>query len=53
MTIHLLQRLPTYVIEVGETTIGLERDVARGIVLRPPADGAVPALAARAGSDSL
>ena len=34
VTIHLLQRLPTYVIEVGETTIGLEAEVAAGIVLR-------------------
>jgi DtxR family Mn-dependent transcriptional regulator len=32
--VHLLQRLPTFVIEVGETTIGLERDVAAAIVLR-------------------
>jgi len=32
--VHLLQRLPTFVIEVGETTIGLEQDVAAGIVLR-------------------
>jgi Fe2+ transport system protein FeoA len=35
VSIHLLQRLPTFVIEVGETTIGLERDVAAAIVLRP------------------
>jgi Fe2+ transport system protein FeoA len=33
--LHLLQRLPTFVIEVGETTIGLERQVAEAIVLRP------------------
>jgi Fe2+ transport system protein FeoA len=32
--VHLLQRLPTFVIEVGETTIGLEREVAAAIVLR-------------------
>jgi len=34
VAVHLLQRLPTFVIEVGETTIGLEKDVAAGIVLR-------------------
>lgn len=32
--VHVLQRLPTFVIELGETTIGLERDVAAAIVLR-------------------
>jgi hypothetical protein len=31
----LLQRLPTFVIEVGETTLGLEKDVAAAIVIRP------------------
>jgi Fe2+ transport system protein FeoA len=34
VAVHVLQRLPTFVIEVGETTIGLEQDVAAGIVLR-------------------
>jgi Fe2+ transport system protein FeoA len=34
VAIHLLQRLPTFVIEVGETTIGLEQEVAAAIVLR-------------------
>ena len=34
VAVHLLQRLPTFVIEVGETTLGLEKDVAAGIVLR-------------------
>ncbi|HKZ33234.1 MAG TPA: FeoA family protein [Vicinamibacteria bacterium] len=34
VAVHVLQRLPTFVIEVGETTLGLERDVAAGIVLR-------------------
>jgi len=34
--IHLLQRSPSYVIEVGETTIALERRVAEAIVLREP-----------------
>jgi Fe2+ transport system protein FeoA len=34
VAVHVLQRLPTFVIEVGETTIGLEKDVAAGIVLR-------------------
>jgi Fe2+ transport system protein FeoA len=33
VAVHVLQRLPTFVIEVGETTIGLEKDVAAGIVL--------------------
>ena len=33
--LHVLQRLPTFVIEVGETTIGLEREVAAAIVVRP------------------
>jgi Fe2+ transport system protein FeoA len=32
--LHVLQRLPTFVIEVGETTIGLEADVAAAIFLR-------------------
>jgi len=35
VSLHLLQRLPTFVIEVGETTIGLEREVAAAIVLVP------------------
>jgi len=34
VAVHVLQRLPTFVIEVGETTIGLEKDVAAGIVLK-------------------
>jgi len=34
VAIHLLQRLPTFVIEVGETTIGLEKQVAAAIVMR-------------------
>jgi Fe2+ transport system protein FeoA len=34
VAVHVLQRLPTFVIEVGETTLGLEKDVAAGIVLR-------------------
>jgi Fe2+ transport system protein FeoA len=32
--VHVVQRLPTFVIEVGETTLGLEKDVAAGIVLK-------------------
>jgi Fe2+ transport system protein FeoA len=32
--LHLLQRAPTFVIEVGETTLALERRVAEAIVLR-------------------
>ena len=34
VAVHVLQRLPTFVIEVGETTLGLEEDVAAGIVLK-------------------
>lgn len=34
VAVHLLQRLPTFVIEVGETTLGLEKEVAAGIVLK-------------------
>jgi DtxR family Mn-dependent transcriptional regulator len=35
VTIHVVQRVPTFVIEVGETTIALERRVAEGIHLQP------------------
>lgn len=31
--VHLLQRTPTFVIEVGETTIAVERRVAEGVEL--------------------
>jgi len=34
VSVYVLQRLPTFVIEVGETTIGLETDVAAAIVVR-------------------
>jgi len=34
--VHLLQRKPTYVIEMGETTIAVEQRVAEAIVLRTP-----------------
>jgi Fe2+ transport system protein FeoA len=34
VSVHVLQRLPTFVIEVGETTLGLETDVAAAIVIR-------------------
>ena len=34
--VHLLQRSPTYVIEIGETTIALERRVAEAIQLASP-----------------
>jgi Fe2+ transport system protein FeoA len=34
VAVHVLQRLPTFVIEVGETTLGLEEEVAAGIVLK-------------------
>jgi Fe2+ transport system protein FeoA len=33
VAVHLLQRSPTYVIEVGETTLALERSVAKAILL--------------------
>jgi Fe2+ transport system protein FeoA len=36
VAVHLLQRSPTYVIEMGETTIALERRVAEAIVLHDP-----------------
>jgi Fe2+ transport system protein FeoA len=36
VAVHVLQRSPTYVIEVGETTIALERRVAEAIVLHEP-----------------
>jgi Fe2+ transport system protein FeoA len=35
VSVHVLQRLPTFVIEVGETTIGLETVVTAAIVIRP------------------
>ena len=38
VTLHVLQRLPTFVIELGETTIALERRVAETVRLRPPED---------------
>jgi Fe2+ transport system protein FeoA len=34
LTVHVLQRSPTYVIEAGQTTIALERRVAEAIVLK-------------------
>jgi Fe2+ transport system protein FeoA len=34
LTVHVLQRIPTYVIEAGETTIALERRVAEAVVMR-------------------
>jgi len=36
VSVHLLQRKPTYVIEVGETTLALEQRVAEAIVLHSP-----------------
>jgi Fe2+ transport system protein FeoA len=33
--VHLLQRSPTYVMEIGETTIAVERRVAEAIRLQP------------------
>ncbi len=38
VVIHVLQRVPTFVIEVGETTIALETRVAEAIQLRPGGD---------------
>jgi len=35
VSVHLVQRRPTYVIEIGETTIAVERRVAEAIRLRP------------------
>ncbi len=34
VTVHLLQRSPTYVIEIGETTVAVERRVAEAIRLQ-------------------
>ena len=34
LTVHVLQRIPTYVIEAGQTTIAIERRVAQAIVLK-------------------
>jgi Fe2+ transport system protein FeoA len=34
VALHVVQRTPTYVIEVGETTIAVERRVAQAIVLK-------------------
>ena len=34
VSVHVLQRAPTYVIEVGETSIALERRVAEAIALK-------------------
>jgi Fe2+ transport system protein FeoA len=34
VAVQVLQRLPTYVIEVGETTVALERRVAAAIILQ-------------------
>jgi len=36
VTVCVVQRHPTYVIEVGETTVAVERRVAEAIVLRDP-----------------
>jgi len=33
--VHLLQRTPTFVMEIGETTIAVERRVAEAIRLQP------------------
>jgi hypothetical protein len=39
----LLQRRPSYVLQVGETVLALEEAVAASIVVRAPAEtGAVP-----------
>lgn len=34
VAVHVLQRVPTYVVEVGQTTIALERRVAEAILLK-------------------
>ncbi len=38
VTLHLLQRRPTFVIEVGETTLAVERHVAEAIVVEGSSD---------------
>jgi Fe2+ transport system protein FeoA len=35
VAIHVVQRMPTHVIELGQTTIAVERRVAEAIFLRP------------------
>jgi Fe2+ transport system protein FeoA len=40
VSVHVVQRSPAYVIEIGETTIALERRVAEGILLRAGRDAA-------------
>ena len=34
VAVHLVQRSPSYVIEMGETTLALERSVAQVIAVR-------------------
>jgi len=35
VAVHVVQRIPTYVVEVGETTIALEHRVAAAVTLKP------------------
>ena len=37
VAVHLVQRFPSYVLEVGSTTLAVERRVARAILIRPVA----------------
>jgi Fe2+ transport system protein FeoA len=39
IAVHVVQRTPTYVIEVGETSVALERRVAEVIVTHPGVSG--------------
>jgi Fe2+ transport system protein FeoA len=41
VAVHVVQRVPTYVVEVGHTTIALERRVAEAVQLRGGAGGTV------------
>jgi Fe2+ transport system protein FeoA len=34
--VHVVQRVPTFVVEVGETTLGLEHRVAAAVKLQQP-----------------
>jgi Fe2+ transport system protein FeoA len=41
VSVHLLQRIPSYVVEVGATTLAVERRVARAIRIRPATEDSV------------
>jgi Fe2+ transport system protein FeoA len=51
--IVLLQRLPSYVLQVGETVLALEEAVAASIVVRRPTDGGPPPSALAPAAEAL